>query len=537
MKKISINTESAFMFFIGFVFIVWSVVFIYNSSFITIDGNRSYSLFDDAMISMRYAWKFSHGYGLVWNPGEYVQGYSNLLMTLLMSISTLLFSKTNAVLSIQISGIFFMLAVAYFNMRIAGHIFQFADYRRAFIKVLSFLFGLSYYPLAYWSLMGMETGLFSVLLLLSVLFALRFTQSRNIKFLALTSVSLGFAFLTRNESIIPAFFIWLYVVWKTIQQEKDYRYFRFLLPVGLYSLFVFGQLSFQYFYYGEALPNTYILKLTGMSLLLRIRYGVVFIEPFFRETGIVLIASVLSVLAFVNFFRSEKMLIFSLVWSMIFYQIYIGGDAWDYWRITSPIMPLAMILYVEIIMSIINRLFFRLSAVANLLFDINYVEVFAKLVMLFLLLGGVFVVNFRFLPEILLKSKPYQTDSNKVNVNTAAVLNDILADNATIGVIWAGAIPYYIDNRVVDFLGKSDRYIANLPPRVSGYWSRPGHNKYDLNYSIIHLRPTYIQRTRWDEDDLSGWVAMHYVKAEYFGMDFYFLKNSPDVLWDKVKLP
>ena len=42
-------------------------------------------LFDDAMISMRYARNLAEGHGLVFNAGEYVQGFSNPLMTLLMA--------------------------------------------------------------------------------------------------------------------------------------------------------------------------------------------------------------------------------------------------------------------------------------------------------------------------------------------------------------------------------------------------------------------------------------------------------------------
>src|SRR5690606_37617304 len=38
---------------------------------------------DDAYISARYAWNAAHGTGLVFNPGERVMGYTNLLLVLL----------------------------------------------------------------------------------------------------------------------------------------------------------------------------------------------------------------------------------------------------------------------------------------------------------------------------------------------------------------------------------------------------------------------------------------------------------------------
>ncbi|HET7011845.1 MAG TPA: hypothetical protein VFI11_13795, partial [Anaerolineales bacterium] len=60
--------------FLSVAFSVWAAAFIFRSSFIASDGLRYFSLSDDAMISMRYAWNLSHGSGLVWNPGERVEG-------------------------------------------------------------------------------------------------------------------------------------------------------------------------------------------------------------------------------------------------------------------------------------------------------------------------------------------------------------------------------------------------------------------------------------------------------------------------------
>ena len=53
---------------------------------IEIAGVRYVVAGDDLMISLRYAYQFAHGHGLVWNPGEYVQGFTNLGWTLLLSI-------------------------------------------------------------------------------------------------------------------------------------------------------------------------------------------------------------------------------------------------------------------------------------------------------------------------------------------------------------------------------------------------------------------------------------------------------------------
>ena len=183
-------------------FIIWGGAFIYRSSFIAIDGRRYFCLFDDAMISMRYAWNFSHGIGLVWNPGEHVQGYTNLLMTLLMSLATLVFEKSSAVLFIQILGLGFMLAISYVGVKVAGYIIEGDENstrHQAFVRILSFFGILFYYPLSYWSLMGMETGLLTLLLLLGILSAFAYERSGKLISLFLTSGYLGLAYLTRNE--------------------------------------------------------------------------------------------------------------------------------------------------------------------------------------------------------------------------------------------------------------------------------------------------------------------------------------------------
>jgi len=156
---------------------------------------------------------------------------------------------------------------------------------------------------------------------------------------------------------------------------------------------------------------------------------------------------------------------------------------------------------------------------------------------------GVYSANSRFFGQIKLQVKPYHTPGNKTDVDTATALNDILRKDATVGVIWAGAIPYYTDYKAVDFLGKSDRYIAHLPPDMSGSvsWdgmsSVPGHNKYDLSYSIIALKPTYVQSLHWGNQDETDWAKTRYVTVDYKGLTLYFLKNSPDVLWSKLGIP
>lgn len=529
-------------------FMIWGMAFIYKSSFIAIDGKRYFCLFDDAMISMRYAWNFSHGLGLVWNQGDFVQGYTNLLMTLLMSLSTWIFDKETAVLFVQILGLVFMLAIAYITMLITGCLIpKENNQRRRIIQVLSFLGALSYYPLAYWSLMGMETGLLTLLLLLSIHLALNYKDIRSTSFLFLASGFMGLAFLTRNDSIIFTILIWLFIIWETRKTNNSVKKSRFLLTaIGLYTLIVIGQLVFQYSYYGELLPNTYTLKLTGTPLLYRIKDGIRFVIPFIKETIFIIFLSAIDL--FFDF-QPRKLLLFSIALSTISYQVYIGGDPWAYWRIMSPSMPLFIILFIiaanSIVFTVSSTKSFRVYFLRNPILPKKYINHF---LLVSLVLAELLLANNRFLMEILLVNKPYQVEDNRINTNTAIVISEVTRNDASIGVFWAGAIPYFTDRKAIDFLGKSDRHIAQLSPDLSGSvsWSGmksvPGHNKYDLTYSIKILKPTYVQgftwgSFAWGSQNISQWAETEYVMVEYDGIPFFLLKDSPSVLWSKIDIP
>ena len=530
------KAEKVIVTFFTLAFIAWSAIFIFRTSFIAIDDKRYFCLFDDAMISMRYAWNFSHGEGLVWNTGERVQGYTNLLMTLLMSLGTLVFDKSAAALSIQILGMGLMIVIAHTSMGIADHILVEDGYGQpgqGVVRILSYVLALSYYPLTYWSLMGMETGLLTVLLLFGILSAFNYGTSKKPIHILLTAIYLGLAFLTRNDSLIFALLIGAYLLWENLNSNTD-RKARFQLFSGmlLYLIFVTGQFLFQYLYYGELLPNTYILKLTGMSLMDRISNGLGFIMAFLIQVSFLLIPATTNL--FLRF-QKGKMLLLSLVLSSIGYQIYIGGDPWNYWRMMSPTMPLLNILFISAINTGLRAQTGMKDFNPRLLRGYSSNTQISLVVLLGLLVGNIY-----FMPEILFLERPFYVSANQHNVNIAVALSEVTTSDASAGVFWAGAIPYFAERTGIDFLGKSDRYIAHLPPdlsgkiSVNGMKSPPGHNKYDLNYSIKQLQPTYVQAFNWGTQDLTPWAETMYIEVEYKGSILFLLRNSPAVLWEKV---
>src|SRR5512143_1762614 len=104
---------------LGFFYYAWQ--YILASSFV-IDGARYYVLFDDAMISMRYAYNLAHGNGLVWNVGQRVEGFTNPLWVVYMALIHLLpLPLSQMGLPVQITGAILLGVNLYFVRRIVEH--------------------------------------------------------------------------------------------------------------------------------------------------------------------------------------------------------------------------------------------------------------------------------------------------------------------------------------------------------------------------------------------------------------------------------
>jgi hypothetical protein len=251
------------------LFTVWSALFIAETVVTTYDGRRVFCLFDDAMVSMRYSWNLAHGNGLVWNPGERVEGYTNLGHTLSMAVFILLLGKFNAVAAIQVMGMIAVAVSAVLGMRIAEHLSRENGIEvTAFWQVVYLTVSLAYYPLSYWSLMGMETGPLAALLAGTALSALRAPEDRVSWPLVVLSAT---AFLVRPDALVTVGVIFLF---RLAALPRNRRALRVILAeVGTISGVVIAASMFRLLYYGSWVPNTYTLKVSGYSLGFRIANG------------------------------------------------------------------------------------------------------------------------------------------------------------------------------------------------------------------------------------------------------------------------
>ena len=216
-------------------------------------------LTDDAFISFRYVRNLLEGNGLVFNPGEYVEGYTNFLWILELA---------------AIWGIFGVrpehaapwLSVAYTIGTIAAMLWWVARLpslqNRGLVGWMALGLLCSSATFAVWtSGGGLETRQFTFFIIAAVVCLSVYGNSRW--GLLAASLGLAAAALTRPEGLMLAAccFSW-FAVQRMVTDGRDRsrlaRDMMFL--VAPFVVLVSAHFLFRYAYYGEWLPNTYYAK-------------------------------------------------------------------------------------------------------------------------------------------------------------------------------------------------------------------------------------------------------------------------------------
>jgi len=516
MSETSARSERfhlALMLLLAVAYAGWSVAFIQGTAVDT-DGRRYYCLFDDAMVSLRYAWNFAHGDGLVWNPGERVEGITSLLFTLYMALGALAFDKSGAALFVQLSGVVAVLGVALLSRSLARTL----ELPRHLDLVAAVLV-LLYYPLSYWSLMGMETGALTALSLAALLLAMGLgSRPRGSKLLGLV---LGLMVATRPDAAVPALVILAFRAAYVSYAAKSLGALRtWLAEAAMAAGVVLGLTLFRVAYYGSPLPNTYDLKLAGWPLSLRLSNGLRYVGPFFETSRYLIPLALLSPILRRD---ARRLLAACFCCSVVGCQIWVGGDAFSHFRMLVPGVALLLVLAVD-----------GAAALARFAPGAQRWGLATGLG-LALPPGALWALNEPFRDEMRLTTLPYKVPLNRTTVKAAVELAGFADPRGSVAVAAAGALPYYSGLRGVDILGKSDRTIARMKKTyVPGRTVVPGHNKFDLDYSLKRLRPDVIYDavswSRHGRSDILEFVSQNYVR----GGSFWLRRDSPHVRWDRL---
>lgn len=558
-------------------------VFVARTAF-RLDGRVAFTLFDDAMISMTYARNLARGHGLVWNAGgPAVEGITNPLWAVYMAVPHLLgVPEELAPLFVTVTGAALLLGCA-----CCAH----ALVRRLEPARPSAAVGAAWlvafcYPLVYWTLRGMEVGLLTLLVLSGALLAVRFRDERSPRDVALLALACVVGVSTRLDFAVYVLVLVAYLV--PVERAAAAR-------VGGATVVALAlQEIWRVAAYGDVVPNTYRLKVEGVSVLTRIDRG---------TRGVVHLAvtslAVVLLCAAVAAWRRRRehgvALLVALAGASAAYSVWVGGDAWEWMRYANRYLTPAVVLTcclaaigawdlaerlrrrpragvalagVAAVLAVVVAL--DLPPAGGLLFPrgvptgvtgaalvpvlFAYVPLRAALASFtapvpstrHLAVTLAFAVGASVsLPPMLhwLEHGPVHADDDAAFTRYGRALRTVTTEDASIAVVVAGAPIYYGDRRGIDFLGKSDPDVARLPPRDGvAFW--PGHSKWDHALTVRAHRPDVVAQLRMPtEEELRALERLGYVEAELapslvrrFGITprLYVRRDSADVRWDSL---
>jgi hypothetical protein len=469
---------------------IYCLALIWRSSFVW-NHLRYFVLFDDEMISMKYAFNLAHGAGLVWNAGKIpVEGYTNFFWTILMAGFHLLPVPLEKMsLFIQVFAAFLSSLTILFVFKIT-HLLT----KKFLPSFLAAIFTAFYFPLNNWSaVLGTEVSLLSLIIVLCTYISLSINRKGEWRKVLLVFFLLGLGTLTRMDFFLPAGILTIFLLTNKFVSKHEWG-----RGVVLMLLMVGAHVAFRLSYYHDLFPNTYYLKMTGYPVLLRLTRG--FYVAVKNHNLILLLIP----FVYAFFVRTRAtLLLFFLVLGQFLYSIYVGGDAWEGFGETNRYNAVTTALYFCLLFSALWQGYLFIKTHSHRSFKKLFRPITAVgLVFLFIL----FNTQSDNMPlEMTLLKAPLTVGENQMQVRIATVLNHSVKDpSARIGVVWAGSIPYFSKGEFIDLLGKNDTIIAHevaknpygveLGPlqKLFGFW--PGHNKFDYPYILNAYQPDLISQ-------------------------------------------
>ncbi len=402
---------------------------------------------DDAYIAFRYVDQWVAGNGLVFNPGERVEGYTCFLWVALLASFKLLGAgviPTARILGIGLTlgaaGLLYVLGVRRIGAR--------------FGWLPAVLFALNHSIMA-WSFGGLEVSLYLFLLVLGA-FLLFITETPWF-LLAFTGAA-----LTRPDGHLfvvlgAAFLLYMF---------RDRPRKTLLTVLAAAALPLFGFEAFRIAYYGALLPNTFYVKV-GVATT-QLGRGLDYLLDAARTYCVLLPASLFLWLRRCPLGPWRAFLLAFGVGYAAF-VIYAGGDPLPGFRFALPLLVLAWL------------------ALATLLADLSGRRLAGAVVIAGLLLANDLSQEVRDGPVFAHFRHDKVGDCGE---HIGRWFDRNAAPGALIATNTGGSIPYFARRqRALDMLGLTDAHIARAPKPVGGGYV--GHERFDPEY-VLSRKPEYI---------------------------------------------
>jgi tetratricopeptide (TPR) repeat protein len=455
---------------------------------------------DDAYISLVYARNLVEGQGLVFVPGERVEGYSNFTWTLLLALLMKLGLPPIAVS--RWLGVGFAAAAIGITARWARALSgerrtapggrgpagrEAARWGPAAVGTAALMASSS--ALAYWSPSGLETGLF--VFLVAAAFERGLAPDVGPGGRLLAPVLFSIATMTRPDA--PLLFA-LWYAWRMVDTvtgsgpARDGRGVKglvvdaalFLGPLVPYALW---KLS----YYGDLLPNTYHAK-AGVSAVYFAR-GIDYAVAYFDRFGAWGLAPALALGSLLSRRRRRfcaSLLVLGVVYAG--YVVAIGGDVLPVHRFWVPLLPMTSILIAAGAQEVVARL----PGMGAGNEDRNRSHGSTAAVAAGIALPvAVALVGYLAHRDQVREKRDVAQRYVELMEDFGVWLDERLPPGEGISTTTIGAVAYTSRRPVLDMLGLTDAEIARHPEFVAGLTDTWKEKKYNAA-SVLRRRPGAI---------------------------------------------
>lgn len=420
---------------------------------------------EDAFIYYRYAAHAAQGLGLVFNPGEPVEGFSSPLWMLCVALlGRFGFYLPQVVPLVGVACGALTVVATYVLARAAG-----LDRRGRLASVWGIALA---YPLMVWARSGLDTPGYALVLTLFVGAYLAAEHPRALPALPwvrpLALLLLPVVAVSRPEGLLLLLPV-LLDRWRSGRDGRGSGQYAAALGLG-YGLL----LIWRYATYGALLPNTSVK--VHPEYVFRAGYQLVSFAAYF--------AGLLFLIPLIAWVRRRLDRRLSFIWLVVLtvtlaYQIVTGGDQKWYFRFCVPALPLLMVLFWGSLAALLGNRTQRWPAWGR--------RALTGGVLLLLLAASLIDMARVFqVPHVLARVQQEWTDpyasiehlpfSDRAHVVMARWITDNVPDGSLVAYGQMGKAPYYTlqqgrDVRFIDTLGLTDRTIGQiygLPSRVGG---------------------------------------------------------------------
>ncbi|MBI3194423.1 MAG: tetratricopeptide repeat protein [Ignavibacteriae bacterium] len=457
---------------------------------------------DDSFITFRYVKNFAEGHGLVFNIGERVEGYTTFLWTILLAVPAIL--NFDLISISQIIGVLFGLATLYLMVRLSR---DFSSSSRPIgFSLIAVLFLASNSAVAYWSISGMETGMFMFLTVLSVWLYIK-ERKQEMKF-AYAPFAFVLLSLTRPEGMYLFGLTMMHFVAEVFldkERNRKEEFKRLTLWGALYAVPIGLFMGWRLFYYGWLFPNTYYAK-AGFSK----EYFNAGVDYFWQFAGMDLFWGALLVVPITILLwkrrSSETLYLSFLILTYTAYIVSVGGDVLPNFRFFISILPLIYLLAQESLFELYKIFEEKRSMVRYIVYALPLLLAYYTY-----LLPYEHVRRYCDL-EIGLVEK--MTEHGKW-------LKSHSTPNTVVAASTIGAVSYYAEVTLVDMLGLTDETIAHHPEKIEGIQSGWRERHYNVTY-VLSRKPDYIlfstgmkpsafaERALFLKEDFRKWYYPYY---------------------------